>query len=769
MSGRTVPRFALIGLLAATLTAPAVAQEARPTAPMPRAKNRPDLAAFSVYDRVNGPLMPNPVPPELPVPTMTPPATPAFPRTDVFEFSVELRGDGKPQSFTRGFGSYCAPAIPRLVAPATQQQFTLRDAPRIVLIGGEDVFAPTCPPCPLPRIAPNPLLGTWYRELPGTVISATFTHDELKLYLTQSVEGHTASCTITAHYTLTKDGLVYGAITGADVDIKIDPKTGESPFDSAVVELATGLQQLVDAPFSFRTKMTSAGLMVSGLKCSTQMAKGETDIFGGMFKPAKDGRVPVPVSLNTTRKAAPPVVGAAIGTVTGATTGALIGNDAYKLVPATPDCQRVGIDFNTNPPRMIAPAVPGGAYVPVAPPCQTPQPVKPVGGGVPDDSTKQLATEAFGQLLQQSGVTRPITDASVMGGMTLPSGRYLDHFPQYFAPDPVFPMPRELACPSAAVPPGPGASIHGTYIPTPATPSFVGTWYRDVAGKQCVVKVLPNHLTLTVSEAHNDNGKVSVASLVITADYHLTRDGLTAVGLITSVDVSFEGEFPQEDSKPFFEMLNELQKALEDKPFALTFRAYDLSLVIGNVRMPTVSDKMEVQPAGYMAGRYKSAGVQMPKPKAIKVTAEPKALPPAPSIYVAPSAGTQGLPYYVAPPPAPNSEMLPPQALPTPRVVPSSASEPVPSMTEPTPQMPQMPQPIPPAMSVNEEPKPAKVSAKVLIPGLMYANTSNPNIRMQQLLRESEDLRQITNEWRHFWFKDKPAHLTPERIHGGIY
>ena len=34
---------------------------------------------------------------------------------------------------------------------------------------------------------------------------------------------------------------------------------------------------------------------------------------------------------------------------------------------------------------------------------------------------------------------------TVMGGMTLPSGRYLEHYPQYFAPDPAFPLPRELA------------------------------------------------------------------------------------------------------------------------------------------------------------------------------------------------------------------------------------------------------------------------------------------------------------------------------------
>ena len=31
------------------------------------------------------------------------------------------------------------------------------------------------------------------------------------------------------------------------------------------------------------------------------------------------------------------------------------------------------------------------------------------------------------------------------GGMTLPSGRYLEHYPQYFSPDPYHPLPRELA------------------------------------------------------------------------------------------------------------------------------------------------------------------------------------------------------------------------------------------------------------------------------------------------------------------------------------
>jgi hypothetical protein len=51
---------------------------------------------------------------------------------------------------------------------------------------------------------------------------------------------------------------------------------------------------------------------------------------------------------------------------------------------------------------------------------------------------------------------------------------------------------------------------------------------------------------------------------------------------------------------------------------------------------------------------------------------------------------------------------------------------------------------------------------------LINQYSSDPNIRMQQMLYQSEDLRQIQNEWRRFWFNDQPSHLTFERVHGGI-
>jgi hypothetical protein len=64
----------------------------------------------------------------------------------------------------------------------------------------------------------------------------------------------------------------------------------------------------------------------------------------------------------------------------------------------------------------------------------------------------------------------------------------------------------------------------------------------------------------------------------------------------------------------------------------------------------------------------------------------------------------------------------------------------------------------------------AAVSALALANTGCFLNmySSDPNERMEQLLYQSEDLRQIRGEWRRFWFTDQPSHLTPVRVHGGI-
>jgi hypothetical protein len=51
---------------------------------------------------------------------------------------------------------------------------------------------------------------------------------------------------------------------------------------------------------------------------------------------------------------------------------------------------------------------------------------------------------------------------------------------------------------------------------------------------------------------------------------------------------------------------------------------------------------------------------------------------------------------------------------------------------------------------------------------LMNQYSPDPNVRMEQLINQSEGHRQTGEFWRRFWFNDQPSHLTPARLHGGI-
>ncbi len=44
----------------------------------------------------------------------------------------------------------------------------------------------------------------------------------------------------------------------------------------------------------------------------------------------------------------------------------------------------------------------------------------------------------------------------------------------------------------------------------------------------------------------------------------------------------------------------------------------------------------------------------------------------------------------------------------------------------------------------------------------------DPTIRTEQLINQSENLRQMGREVRVFWMNDQPSHLTPEHLDGGI-
>jgi hypothetical protein len=177
------------------------------------------------------------------------------------------------------------------------------------------------------------------------------------------------------------------------------------------------------------------------------------------------------------------------------------------------------------------------------------------------------------------------------------------------------PMPMPVAYPAPMAMPMPMP------VPpsVPVSPVF-GTWYREFGSRMCVVKIEHDHLTLSFTEnAEMEDGKTAASGVTVTCDYHLSRDGVTAVGLITSVDAVVEGDLPDDAAKDLLDFVAAFQKACEEKPFALTLRPYGNALVVGNVRMPEIGDDSEIQPSSMFGGRYKNAGNKpIPKAKPMK-------------------------------------------------------------------------------------------------------------------------------------------------------
>lgn len=206
-------------------------------------------------------------------------------------------------------------------------------------------------------------------------------------------------------------------------------------------------------------------------------------------------------------------------------------------------------------------------------------------------------------------------------GTTLPSPQYLQHYPQSFPAEPAFPLQREQAAMQA--PPLPAAA------PARAAGSApLGLWHRKVGTMTYSVVVRETHLLITTKMTVDVGGKAVTHGVVLTCDYHVTRDGSNLVGLVTGVDAVCEGVGTEPPADELPKVVAKLQKAMTDKPFAVSFRVYDNALVIGNVRLPACDDKdlgVALESAG---GRYQPVSeFANPMPPKATPTSPPPVVP----------------------------------------------------------------------------------------------------------------------------------------------
>jgi hypothetical protein len=692
---------------------------------------------------------------------------------------------------------------------------------------------------------PNKLAGTWYRQFEGGVVAATFNDDELKMCATLNADGTLIHLTFIADYTLTKDGLVHGAISGVDWDIKrpgvTEPK---QPFPTPPDHIKIADYPLVfkDGPKKGKESVVAVFVSIApgiGPVFAGSEGKLASEIAEKLPQMAKESKQKVVVlepalvnkfKLNDPnwKQMHPSEWGKKLGAdfvldihlekMSLYQPGSL--NQLYEgQADVTADVYDVDaepLQVNSDEPKynyvhpfkyphtgaFDAGTIPQnrfkqdylehlaaelamkhidhkqGSAIVDEPPSETP-PSLPIdlsdadvisafhalvdcpfsfrtrstSAGLmvsniklaADDDSYIKTAKLFGGMYTfcKDGnipTPKPAKSTTNRGGTTLPIPRYLEHYPQYFPTDPTHPLPGKLC--DLEDPDGKArrAGLYTTNTPQPMTsaptnvtqspqprcvqqtppdiaqtvqsqpltttpiqqtvgnapvyilppvtslptavakPGIVGTWYREFGSKLQIIKITPDYLTMTViMSGEVEDGKIATATCVTTADYHITRDGMTIIGLITGLDAQIDSGVPEDDVKRLGEMLEKDRKTKEDRPFALTFRVYGDSLVIRNVRMPEAQDSDEDNPLQTaFGGTYKNAGDKpLPKPKVVKASASSSDL-----------SGTSTLP---APPVSP-SNTTPPSSPPIPTPFYS-----IPRMVEPTAPVPTMPTPTPPA------------------------------------------------------------------------
>jgi hypothetical protein len=512
-------------------------------------------------------------------------------------------------------------------------------------------------PATMPTARPT---GNWYRELPGMVVGLSFRDKEIRITLDHNIDGASACITLVGDYAVTRDGTIHGVITGTDVSF--DGKSNRAQFET--IDVSRDMQTFVDQPFAFRCRVSDGKLMVSNWRIACPKGPCEDvckQLLAGIFQPVT-GTMPEPKPVND--------------------------EAMTEHVPASGRYLEHNPEYFPPEPILSREIAPQPWPVLPPPPLRTALPPLP-----PPPEVRGIRLDAFNQMMSQ---------------MQPPS---LCAQAPYLPPQPAISIQVPPLC---AVPAPP---IVGLPVPTlqsmPAVAPNkmpVGTWTREMGPIKHTIDIKDGHLSITITLNDGKNGTIHH---ILTADCYPTRSGGELVGLLTSFDIAIEGRDAASDVGETAAHVAKLQKEIAEQPFAVTFRIYEGTLVIGNVRLSAVGEAKEVgEILSMIAGRYKRSNDSAPRPMPTRVT---KACD-----------GPQCVPVSACTPPAVTIQPVEYQPV---YGGPPSYQPPVPPMPAPT------------ALPTE--------------------------IRMKELLEKSEDLRQIDKEWRRFWYSD-PKSWPPERIHGGI-
>jgi hypothetical protein len=470
-----------------------------------------------------------------------------------------------------------------------------------------------------------------------------------------------------------------------------------------LVSVAVIAQMFVDQPFAFRMKPTADGLMLSNVRFPAA-------------EPLMD------------QGPGPKMSGLLCGLYRPAKGGTIPAAKALKMSavagPGEPCCdglldvlgglfgqQTVGAGLTLPSPAYLQHAP---QYFPPAvalpPPCE--QPVPPPCAAMPYPVALPPGAPVFPPQWY-SPPAPPLPAGAVVPCLPCPPGGYPPAPPMVFPPCPPGGYP--VASAMNAPPPMPRMEA------APARPGYVGEWNRTVG--PCTIGLSATASQLTAKGMMPVDGELM--RVVVTADCREIREGLVA-GVITCAEVEPVGTTAHLDTDPG------RLRGLVDQPFSCRFQVRGDELIVIDLKVGG-EHQVDAGDLGIIGGRYAKGEPKWPT----DAKGKKGAVTPAGATGDVIRVGID----FNGPPPS--------------RVI--STGQPVAPGTI-LPMLPPQPLPEPP---VPDRPKGKKKK------GQANAYSPDPNVRVEQLLYQSEDLRQIGEQWKRLWFNDRPSHLTPERVHGG--
>jgi hypothetical protein len=356
-------------------------------------------------------------------------------------------------------------------------------------------MAGDAPAQPGAKAAAGRPVGKWVRESGPVRVALHFAEDRLTVTATvpnPDEEAATPTLTVTADadYSVSRDGLLYGVITGFDCDHP----------EAAVYQCLAG------HTFSARCRVDGSVLAVRDVKFlgSGVLFEGKDGGAVSMIvlgvagryerddgsKPAapKKPAKPRPNSAGAQRIVPPAPVA------------------VRQIVGVTPDGQpieRVGIDFNTPPPAPLPPqSHTGGITLP------SPQYLAHPPQYIPPQPWQQMPPPPL-----------------PTGGPVMPTNYSDGPPPVSIAPQPVPSLPPPQTPPPPTLPPSPAGS------------KLAGIWVREFDGMQVVLKLTDKRLFATLNVAYVEDGKPGEVRMTFRADadYAVGPDG-TLFGVVTGTD-----------------------------------------------------------------------------------------------------------------------------------------------------------------------------------------------------------------------------------------